>query len=270
MYFLVSPLTQAESELLARTTPSIWDVLIALFGGFAGAIGITRRVKSNLIPGVAIATALMPPLCTAGYGLANANLSFFAGAFYLFSINCVFIAYATVVMVKIMRLPAVMDLHARAMVAHRIAWGSLVVVTMVPSVYLAFNLVQKEVFSSNATSFVSAALRSRSDVLVVGQEPDYATKTLRVNVVGKRMSSEEVAATEKRLSEFGLAGTKLMLVQSGQDMPDMNVVKKDLLNEFLQTSRTDIAQRETQIAALQSEIDSLRKAAASQIPLKEI
>ncbi|PJC19082.1 MAG: hypothetical protein CO066_00930, partial [Comamonadaceae bacterium CG_4_9_14_0_8_um_filter_60_18] len=100
LYFLVTPLTLAHSELLARTTPSIWDVLIALFGGLAGVIGATRRIKSNLVPGVAIATALMPPLCTAGYGLATGNLSYFLGAFYLFAINSVFIAIATLMMVR--------------------------------------------------------------------------------------------------------------------------------------------------------------------------
>ena len=115
LYFWLTPLTQAHSELLARTTPSIWDVLIALFGGLAGVIGVTRRVKSNLIPGVAIATALMPPLCTAGYGLATGNLSYFLGAFYLFAINSVFIAIATLMMVRVMRLPNVNVMEDRSL-----------------------------------------------------------------------------------------------------------------------------------------------------------
>ena len=105
MYFLISPLTEAQSELLSRTTPTLWDVLIALFGGFAGIVGATRREKSNVIPGVAIATALMPPLCTAGYGLAKGNLSFFVGAFYLFAVNGIFIASATVVVISLLKLP---------------------------------------------------------------------------------------------------------------------------------------------------------------------
>lgn len=103
LYFMVTPLAEAQSELLARTTPSLWDVLIALAGGLAGIIGLTRREKSNVIPGVAIATALMPPLCTAGYGLANGNWAVFGGAFYLFSINCVFIAFASVIVIDFLR-----------------------------------------------------------------------------------------------------------------------------------------------------------------------
>lgn len=100
VYFALSPLTQAQTELLARTTPTIWDVLIALFGGLAGIVGATRREKTNVIPGVAIATALMPPLCTAGYGIANGNWAYFGGAFYLFTINCVFIALSSAVVVR--------------------------------------------------------------------------------------------------------------------------------------------------------------------------
>ena len=97
LYFTFSPISTASAELLARTNPTIWDVLIASFGGFAGIIGTTRKEKSNVIPGVAIATALMPPLCTAGYGLATKNLSYFGGAMYLFLINTYFICFTTVI-----------------------------------------------------------------------------------------------------------------------------------------------------------------------------
>lgn len=84
----MSPFKEVQSELLARTSPTIYDVLIAFFGGIVGAVSITRAEKGNPIPGVAIATALMPPLCTAGFGLATLNLKFLAGALYLYSINC--------------------------------------------------------------------------------------------------------------------------------------------------------------------------------------
>ena len=105
LYFLISPLSEARSELLARTTPTIWDVLIALFGGLAGILATTRKEKSNVIPSVATATALMPPLCTAGYGLATNHMSYLFGAFYLFFINMVFIALATVLFVGYLKPP---------------------------------------------------------------------------------------------------------------------------------------------------------------------
>lgn len=105
IYFFITPLNDASSELLARTSPAFWDVMIAFFGGLAGIIGATRREKSNILPGVAIATALMPPLCTAGYGLATGNMYYFAGAFYLFFINSVFISFSTFLIVRYLKLP---------------------------------------------------------------------------------------------------------------------------------------------------------------------
>src|SRR5690606_27026779 len=105
IYFSFTPLDDAQSELLARTEPTIWDVLIALFGGLVGIIAGSRKEKSNAIPGVAIATALMPPLCTAGYGLATMNPYYFLGAFYLFFINSVFISLSTYLIVRFMKYP---------------------------------------------------------------------------------------------------------------------------------------------------------------------
>ena len=133
LYFALSPLTNAQSELLARTSPTIWDVLIAFFGGAAGMIGLTRREKTTLIPGVAIATALMPPLCTAGYGLATGQMHFFLGAFFLFLINGVFIALATLTITRVLRLPthAYPDEAARRRGALWI--GFIVTATLLPS-----------------------------------------------------------------------------------------------------------------------------------------
>lgn len=104
-YFAISPVSDAHSELLARTSPTIYDVLIAFFGGTAGIVAITSKHKGNVIPGVAIATALMPPLCTAGYGLATAQFNYFFGAFYLFTINTVFIALSSVAIAQILKFP---------------------------------------------------------------------------------------------------------------------------------------------------------------------
>ncbi len=101
LYFLISPFKDVQSELLSRTSPNIYDIFIAFFGGLVGVIAVTRTEKGNPIPGVAIATALMPPLCTAGYGLATGQWSYFLGAFYLYCINCVFIGIATFIISKI-------------------------------------------------------------------------------------------------------------------------------------------------------------------------
>ena len=269
-YFLVTPLAQAHSELLARTTPTIWDVLIALFGGLAGAIGATRREKSNLIPGVAIATALMPPLCTAGYGLAVGNLQFFLGAIYLFSINCVFIAIATLMMVRLMRLPSFKLLEERSLVKRRTLIGLVVLLTLVPSLFLAINLVQKEWFEGNAGRFVQEVLRAQPRVLVVSHELDFKHRQIRANTVGEPLSATDIQALQEKMPAFALAGVDLQLQQSGQQMPDVNTLKKDLLQDLLQSNRTEVQTRESRIVALQDELQALRRSASTQLPVPQV
>ncbi|MCF8209140.1 MAG: DUF389 domain-containing protein [Rhodoferax sp.] len=269
-YFLITPLSQAHSELLARTTPAIWDVLIAFFGGLAGVIGATRRVKSNLIPGVAIATALMPPLCTAGYGLAVGNFQYFFGAFYLFAINCVFIAIATLTMVRMMHLPSVKLLDEGSLVKRRTVIGLVVLMTLVPSVYLAVKLVQKEWFDVNSARYIQEVIQANPRVLVLSQGPDYESRQIRVTLAGDRLSDTEIQALERRLPDYGVGDVALVLVQSGQVMPDINAVKKDILQDFLKSNRTEITDRDARIAALQKELAEAQKLAASQLPLHAI
>lgn len=154
-YFAVSPISTAHSELLARTSPTIYDVLIALFGGLAGIVAISSRQKGNVIPGVAIATALMPPLCTAGYGLATTQFDFFFGAMYLFTINTVFIALASVAVSQFLKFP-IRELISPAQkkkVNHLISF--VIILVLVPSIYFGYGLVQKERFAENANRFMA-------------------------------------------------------------------------------------------------------------------
>ena len=133
LYFLLTPLKEAQSELLARTQPTLWDVLIAFFGGSAGIVAQTRKEGGNAIPGVAIATALMPPLCTAGYGLAHGNWQYFFGAFYLFAINCVFIAFSTLLFSKLLKLPRRGLVKESKRRLHSIIITAVVLAVMMPS-----------------------------------------------------------------------------------------------------------------------------------------
>ena len=154
-YFALSPISTAHSELLARTSPTIYDVLIALFGGLAGIIALSTKQKGNVIPGVAIATALMPPLSTAGYGLATGQFDFFFGAIYLFTINTVFIALSSVVVSQLLKFPIRTDIAEKQ--KRKInQWISLVIVLIiVPSIYFGYDLVQKEKFNENAKRYVA-------------------------------------------------------------------------------------------------------------------
>lgn len=155
IYFAISPVSTAHSELLARTTPTIYDVLIALFGGLAGIVATASRNKGNVLPGVAIATALMPPLCTAGYGLASGQFSYFFGAIYLFTINTVFIALSAVAISQILKFPirTIVDDTKRRTVNHWIT--AVIVITVIPSIYFGYGLVRQEKFLNNASRFTN-------------------------------------------------------------------------------------------------------------------
>lgn len=270
LYFVATPLAEAHSELLARTTPSIWDVLIALCGGLAGAIGITRKVRSNVLPGVAIATALMPPLCTAGYGLAVGNLAYFLGAFYLFSINCVFIAIATLMMVKLMALPSVRVLRGRSIKKRRTVIGAVVLLTILPSFYLAAVLVQKEWFVSNANRFTATVFGSMSSVLVASKDVNFDRRQVRILLAGEPLSDTVLADLKARLPEFGLTDTELIVRQSSQPLPDMNALKTDILKDLLQSNTAELQTRDTTIATLQSEISQLRSVANTEVAVRSL
>jgi uncharacterized hydrophobic protein (TIGR00271 family) len=155
-YFAISPISNVHSELLARTSPTIYDVLIALFGGLAGIVAISSRQKGTVIPGVAIATALMPPLCTAGYGLATGQFYYFFGAFYLFTINAVFIAISSILISQILKFPirTLIDRVKKKKINQMIS--IIIIMVVIPSIYLGYNLVQKEKFTNNATRYVNS------------------------------------------------------------------------------------------------------------------
>lgn len=155
LYFILSPLHHAQSELLARTSPTIWDVLIAFFGGLAGIVASSRNKFNNVIPGVAIATALMPPLCSAGFGLATGQWNYFFGAFYLYLINSVFISISTFLIVRYLKFKAVN--HVDPLTAKKIKnWiGIIAILTILPSLYLAYYFVKNEIFKQNANQFLT-------------------------------------------------------------------------------------------------------------------
>lgn len=250
LYFMLTPLREAQSELLARTTPTLWDVLIALFGGMAGIVGITRREKSNVIPGVAIATALMPPVCTAGFGLASGNWRFFGGAMYLYAINCVFIAVATAVGVRAVGLRARRFADAGAGQRVRIGMWVLALGTALPSVYLAVNLVRQEVFRAQAQQFVAGAFVF-AHTQVIETRIDPARRSIDVSLIGEPVPPDLLKVIEARLaSERALAGAKLVLHQVGDAKFDVTALKSSLLNDLLRESQVRVQERDERIRVL--------------------
>lgn len=205
LYFSLSPLHEAKSEILARTNPSIWDVMIAFFGGMAGIIAGTRREKTNILPGVAIATALMPPLCTAGFGIATGQLFYVAGALYLFFINGLFICLATFIIVRYLRFKVVQfaaGVQRRRMM--RYTW-IIVLLTVLPSIYLAFRIVQRAIFEENARSFVQHSFKF-ANTQVVHQSYHFDTKkpSVEVLLIGQELDSLQVDSIRLRMPEYRL------------------------------------------------------------------
>ena len=215
LYFQLTPLTEAQSELLARTSPTLYDVLIALFGGAAGILAISTGGKGNVIPGVAIATALMPPLCTAGYGLAMGEWSFFFGACYLFFINTVFIALATYVGVRLLQFkPKQFVDKARLAVVNRYI-AVIVVVTMLPAVYMTTQIIRQSVFENHVKQFVKQEL-NHPGTRILSEQADRETKTLDVVALGAALPNEMIEAARQRLADYQLADYQLNVIQGAQ------------------------------------------------------
>lgn len=246
-YFLVTPISTAHSELLARTSPTIYDVLIALFGGLAGILAISSRHKGNVIPGVAIATALMPPLCTAGFGLATRQYTFFFGAFYLFTINTVFIGISSVLFSQFLKFPIrtlVEDSHKRKV--NR--WiTAVIVVTIVPSLYFGYLLVEKEKFTETASRFINTVGAVNGSFLL-RHEVNVKNQTIKLVYGGNALSEEGRRSILERGVIQGLDSTQIAFEQ-GFSFNDMNrgisqidiTLKGELnrINALLQKSKSE-------------------------------
>ena len=254
LYFQLTPLTEAQSELLARTSPTLYDVLIALFGGAAGILAISTGGKGNVIPGVAIATALMPPLCTAGYGLAMGEWSFFFGACYLFFINTVFIALATYVGVRLLQFKPkqFVDKGRLAVVNRYIA--VIVVVTMLPAVYMTIQIIRQSVFENHVKQFVKQEL-NHPGTRILSEQADRETKTLDVVALGAALPKEMIEAARQRLADYQLADYQLNVIQGAQSDSlllarnnagtQQSLSGQDQQHLVLQTERVAQLERET-------------------------
>lgn len=255
LYFLISPVNEGHSELLARTSPTIYDVLIGFFGGAAGIIAIGSRVKGNVIPGVAIATALMPPLCTVGYGLATWQVSYFLGALYLFFINSVFIACATTLGVKLMRYSIVDYSNPQRAKRVRQTVYTIAILTMLPAVYMTYNMYRENAFQSNCNRMISQLL-DFPDTQVLSHTARYSrlNKSLTITLVGKRLPQDSLMlAVTDRLPQYGLEGTHVRIIQ-GQDGDvkfDPSEASSTMLRDMYQVTQATISRQ-------QETIDSLR------------
>ena len=212
IYFTISPLSTAHSELLARTSPSIYDVLIAFFGGLAGIIAISSKQKGNVIPGVAIATALMPPLCTAGYGLATLQFNFFFGAFYLFTINTVFIALASLMVCQFLKFPIYSLIQEERKKSVNRIITAVILLTIIPSIIFGIRLIQQENFTKKANMLIAKVNVLNGNYLLKSRI-DAHTKTIDLTYGGTPLTYLERDMVRKEVKELALKKTNINFKQ---------------------------------------------------------
>ena len=254
LYFSLTPLNEVQSELLARTSPTIYDVLIALFGGLAGIIAVSTKEKGNVIPGAAIATALMPPLCTAGFGLATGNIFYFLGAFYLYFINSVFISFATFLGVRFMHFKRkdFVDKQREQMVRRYII--ILVLVTMCPAFYLTYGIVKSTFFEASANSFIVKEF-DFEHTQVISRKISYDEKEIRVVLVGNELTQPEIDKVHNSLKHYKLEDTKLTIVQGmNSDNLDMGMLKAQVMEDFYKNSEERLQEQQEEILRLRREL----------------
>jgi uncharacterized hydrophobic protein (TIGR00271 family) len=269
-YFFISPLSDAQSELLARTTPTIWDVMIALFGGLAGIVATTRKNISNVIPGVAIATALMPPLCTAGFGLATGNFSFFFGAFYLFFINSVFISLSSFIIVRFLKFNkrTLLDPAKERRVRRYIL--VVVIITVVPSIILAYNIVSRSLIEKKVQEFVNNEFEFDNTQVISKKLLSEKGKTkLEVFLLGEVISSEVVNILKKKLNNYNLENIELNIKQGvGENViPDIAALRSSVIEDLYRKNEDIIKNKDKKIALLESQLSLLK---SESFPVEDI
>jgi len=253
IYFSISPINDAHSEILARTSPTIYDVLIAFFGGLAGILATSSKQKGNVIPGVAIATALMPPLCTAGYGLATWQWEFFLGAFYLFLINTVFIALATLITARLLKFPLkVQQEQMDTTKVNRIVWA-ITLITLLPSIYFGYDIVQQNNFQKKANNFVDNEAIF-PDNFLLKKTINSNSKDIILTYGGLRIKDSAMNALKAKLTQYDLQDCNLKIQQGFSYLNEQT--KDNKQTSLLNATLTDKAK---QIEILNQKLDSIYK-----------
>ncbi len=252
LFFLISPVKEAGSELLGRTSPTIYDVLIAFFGGVAGIIASASRLRNGtVIPGVAIATALMPPLCTMGYGISTLSWKYIFGAFYLFIINSVFISLATYMVVNILKYPSVKETEPGRRKRIHSLMTVIVVLMIAPSIYLTFHIVKKYFYQQRVESFVRNVIQDDQHIVVTSKfKYNPGRSTLELVMVGDAYDSLQKVALNQKMIEYGLSGCELILYQG----PDSRAAVKnvfDVLHSDAEVQRMTIKEMFIRMDSLQ-------------------
>lgn len=254
LYFMVTPLeTDNPTELLARTNPSIYDVMIAFFGGIAGILELSRKDKGTVLSGVAIATALMPPLCTVGYGIANLNWHYAGGALYLFFINCVFIALATFLAVKYLRFPLVAEKEGRFS-RGLISYGILILVVLVPSLFTGYKISNENTFTKNARHFIKEN-QAIGGTYIYDYAVDLQHKPymLTLSLAGESLSNESRALLCSNAEKHGISHSQILFKEDATiEVRRLN--ETEVMRDWLASTEAQLRQRDDSIRTLRAEL----------------
>jgi uncharacterized hydrophobic protein (TIGR00271 family) len=249
IYFLITPLSLNDpSELLARTNPTIYDVLIALAGGFAGILEQCRKEKGTVFAGVAIATALMPPLCTAGFGLASGNFVYFLGAAYLFVINCIFIMLATYVSVKYFGFREVSFTDVLAQRRTRTLSSVLIVLFIVPSIWSAVTFIRQNNFEGNAKAFAEQCKVYGRTILYEYKIDHGDGSIISLFFSGDPLNEQARRDLLSQAAEYGIKEEQVLINEYNTTTNGNDI---ELVKSIYDKMDTEVSERDAEIVRLQ-------------------
>lgn len=268
LFFLLSPLTlENPSELLARTNPTIYDVLIALFGGFAGILETSRKEKGTVISGVAIATALMPPLCTIGYGISRLNFTFMGGALYLFLINTIFIALATFLAVKLFKFPVLQADDERHKGLSKAWYAVILIVIILPSIWTAINVVKENNFKIHAAQLVKEH-KNMGKSFVYDHKTNYSRKisTIELFVAGEMLTDEHKEILYNDAENYGIMRGQIIIHEDATIVRE-NLDEAEILKGIYEHTDRQIKVLNDSIMRLNARLEALDE---NQIPVNSV
>ncbi len=265
LYFLVTPFGQLTSEIEARTAPTLLDGLVAVFGGLAGIISITRKNPSNAIPGVAIATALMPPLCVTGYGIANNNPTILLNSFYLFFLNSFFIALTAFIIIKVLNFPMTHYQDPREERRTRWILATFSLLLILPSANILYNLYYQRQYDLKAEEFINEHFKEENGTKALGHkfiEQD-TNRVLVLQLLGQTITKDSIKKLESKLPDYGLPDVSLSVIQNSNiGLEQLNRMQLQLQNlgtiaQRLEDVNVAKSEKEEQIERLTARLDSI-------------
>lgn len=268
IYFKISPFDQAQAEIIARTKPQLLDALIAIFGGLAGIIGVSRKEKSNVIPGVAIATALMPPLCTAGYGLAVGKMDYFLGAFYLFWVNATAIAATSLIVVRWMRFPIVHFVKRSTEIFVKIIMGCLVLLVLIPGSIEFYHLVKEENFDNRVGQLKEGVSIPEGDQLIdlVATYNRDGSNDIQVFLKGNELTEAELDSIHHDITDCGIKDYTLVVTTSADPeetfRDEIGKIRDEntaTMQDFFELSETKLEEKEIELALMRARMEEEKR-----------